>query len=205
MVKKTSPSLWEIFVSCLTIGIQSFGGGTSTLLLIHQTCVKKSWMEEEEFVRDWAMVQISPGINLLKFFGLIGYRLMGWPGLVSAMAGLMLPSALVTILMTAGFSAIRDIPLVNAAMKGILPATVGLSITMSIQMGQAILSKAHQEGPLRLSAHLIILVAAALLMAFTSLSPVVVLVICGITAIISLAILPIRNKPGQKESPSSTP
>jgi len=181
-------------------------GGTSTLLLIHQTCIKKGWLEEDEFVRDWAIVQISPGINLVKFTGLIGYRLLGWPGLATAMAGLLLPSALVTVLMTAGFSAIRNLPLVQAAMKGILPATVGLSVTMSIQMGQTLLSRAHKEGRLRLAAHLVILATAALLMAFTSLSPVLVLLICGGAAVFFLAVIPPAAKESLgKEGTPSTP
>ncbi len=210
MKERTPATLWNIFVTWFIIGIQSFGGGTSTLLLIHQDCINKGWLEEDEFLRDWSMVQISPGINLVKFTGLIGYRLLGWPGLASATAGLLLPSALVTVLMTAGFSAIRDLPVVVAAMKGILPATIGLSITMSIQMGQALLGKAHKEGPLRLGVHLFILGAAALLMAVTSLSPVLVLVISGGAAVLFLAVIPVKAKPADqqetagKESKSST-
>ncbi len=208
MKERKPANLWEIFVTWLVIGIQSFGGGTSTLLLIHQACIDKGWLEEDEFLRDWSMVQISPGINLVKFTGLIGYRLLGWPGLASAMAGLLLPSALVTVLMTAGFSIIRDQPVVVAAMKGILPATVGLSITMSIQMGQALLGKAHKEGPLRLGAHLFILGTAALLMAVTSLSPVLVLLVCGGAAVLFLAVIPVKAKPVDIEKPAgkeSTP
>jgi len=168
-------------------------------LLIHQNCVTKGWLEEDEFVRDWAMVQISPGINLVKFTGLIGYRLLGWPGLISAMTGLLLPSAVATVLMTAGFSIIRNLPLVKAAMKGILPATVGLSITMSIQMGQTLLTRAHKEGPLRLGAHLFIMATAALLMAVTNLSPVLVLLICGGASVFFLALLPVKKKHLEKE------
>ena len=209
MIKRPQAKHWDIFVTWLVIGIQSFGGGTSTLLLIHQTCIKKGWLEEDEFVRDWAMVQISPGINLVKFTGLIGYRLLGWPGLATAMTGLLLPSALATVLMTAGFSVIRNLPVVQAAMKGILPATVGLSVTMSIQMGQALLTRAHKEGTLRLGAHLLILTTAALLMAVTSLSPVLVLLICGGASVFFLAIIPIKIKrtendqTGKENSPST--
>jgi chromate transporter len=199
MSDRTRASLWDIFATWLVIGTQSFGGGSSTLLLIHQACIKKGWLEEDEFVRDWAMVQISPGINLAKFTGLIGYRLLGWPGLAAAMVGLLLPSALATVLMTAGFAIIRDLPAVKAAMKGILPATIGLSISMSIQMGQTLLSRAHKEGPLRLGAHLFILATAALLMAVTSLSPVLVLLLCGGASVFFMAVVPVKVKQADKE------
>lgn len=147
-------------------------------------------MDEEEFVRAWALAQISPGINLVKLTTLIGYQLRGWPGIVMAMAGLLLPSGAVTAFMTAGFSAIRSQPLIQAAMRGILPATIGLSLAIGVQMAQPLLSQAHQEGRLRLSAHIFILVGAALLLAFSSVSPVVVLLLSGAAAIPLLAIVP---------------
>ena len=188
-------SLWEIFLVWLLIGFQSFGGGTSTLLLIREACFKRGWLEEEEFVRAWALVQVSPGINLLKLTILIGHRLRGWPGLAAAAAGLLLPSGLVTVLMTAGFTAVRSQPLVQAAMKGILPATIGLSLAMGVQMAQPVLLRANQEGPARLGAHLGILTSAALLMGVGGLSPALVLLLAGAAAALLLALLPVRRQP----------
>jgi chromate transporter len=112
MTIKSKPSLWDLFVTWLVIGMQSFGGGSSTLLLIHQASIKRGWVDEDEFVRTWALVQIAPGINLVKLTALMGYKLRGWPGLLAANAGLLLPSVLATVLMTAGFSAIQSQPVV---------------------------------------------------------------------------------------------
>ncbi len=191
---RNRPTPWEIFTTWMILGIQSFGGGTSTFYLIHQVCVDRGWLDEDEFVRTWALAQISPGINLLKLTVLIGHKMCGWPGLIAGVTGLLLPSATVTILMTAGFSAIRGQPLVQAAMKGILPATIGLSLSMGVQMGQPLLVRAHREGPLRLSANLLILVGAGLLLAFTSISPVVVLLLAGGAAILLMAVIPVSGR-----------
>ncbi len=174
------------------MGIQSFGGGTSTFFLLHQACIERGWLNEEEFIRTWALAQISPGINLLKLTVLVGYGLCGWPGLIAGVIGMLLPSASATILMTAGFATIRSQPLVQAAMRGILPATIGLSLTMGVQMGQPLLVRAHHEGPLRLAANLLILCGAGLLLAFTSISPVIVLLLSGTAAILMMAVLPVR-------------
>ena len=119
MPTPTRPGLWELFRIWLTLGLQSFGGGSSTFFLVHQACINRGWLSEEEFVRTWALSQISPGINLVKLTILVGQRLRGWPGIVSAVAGLLLPSAGVTVLMTAGFDLIREQPIVKAAMRGI--------------------------------------------------------------------------------------
>lgn len=187
------PSLGSLFVTWLFLGVQSFGGGASTLILIHQACIQRGWLDEDEFVRAWGLVQISPGVNLGKLTILIGYELRGWPGLVVALAGLLLPSAAITALMTAGFTAIRDQPLVQAAMKGILPGTIGLSLAMAVQMAQPLMSRAVKEGPARLAAQIILLAGAGLLMAANRVSPVMVLLLAGLLAALLLAVLPVNS------------
>jgi chromate transporter len=198
MTHEHRPGLGEIFLTWVTLGIQSFGGGSSTFYLIHQTCIDRGWLDEEQFVRDWALAQISPGINLVKLTALVGYQLRGWPGIVMAMSGLLLPSAAITALMTAGFSIIHSQPLVQAAMRGILPATIGLSIAMGVQMAQPVLARARQEGGVRLGAHILILVGAALLLAVGNVSPVPALLLAGVAAILLMAMFPIKSGPGEK-------
>ena len=143
-------------------------------------------------MRTWALVQISPGINLLKLTMIIGHRLRGWPGLISASAGLLIPSGIVTVLMTAGFALIRSQPVIRAVMKGVLPATIGLSLAMLVQMGQPLFSRAAQEGPARLGISLLPLAGAALLLGVWHISPVLVLMISGVVTVGLFAVIPVR-------------
>jgi len=188
--------LWQLFLAWLGLGIQSFGGGASTLILIHQACIRHGWMDEDQFVRAWALSQISPGINLAKLTIIIGYHLRRWAGLAVCTAGLLLPSALVTIIMTAGYAALKDNQLMQAAMRGIQPATIGLSFTMSIQMIQSLFSTAHQEGRARLGAHVLLLAAGIILAFFGTISPVVVMVIVGGATVVCLSIIPAKKYTG---------
>ncbi len=182
--QNSRPGLWTLFTTWFLIGIQSFGGGSSTLILIQRACTRHGWLAEGEFVRLWALVQIAPGINLIKLTFLIGHRLRGWPGLLAAGAGLILPSAAATVLMTAGFTAIAGQPLVKAVLRGILPATIGLSLAMAAQMAQPLFNQARREGHLRLGLHLAILIGAALLMAANGVSPLAVLLAAGAAGIL---------------------
>jgi chromate transporter len=192
---RPQPALWDVFVTMLLVGLQSFGGGSSTFLLLHRACVTQGWLSEAEFVRAWALVQIAPGINLVKLTGLIGYDLRGWPGLVAAMAGLLVPSAGTTVLMTAGFAAIRRQPLVQAALNGILPATLGLSVAMAVEMALPVLRRARHEGRPRLAAHLAVVTGSALALAAAGASPVVVLMAAGLVTAAALAAIPPRPVP----------
>ena len=186
-----SPRLLEILGTWFSIGLQSFGGGSITLYLIHQACITRGWLSEAEFAKVWALVQISPGINLLKLSGVIGFRLRGWPGLLAALAGLLLPSATITVLMTAGFAAIRDLPAAKAALRGVVPATIGLSLSLAAQMAQPPLAHARREGRFSVIAHLGLLAGAALLFAAWRASPVLVLGLAGASGALLLGAPPL--------------
>jgi chromate transporter len=184
------PRLLDILMTWLSIGIQSFGGGSTTLYLIRQACITRGWLTEAEFAKDWALVQISPGINLIKITAVIGYQLRGWPGLIAAIAGLLLPSATITVLMTAGFTIIRDWPFVKAAMRGVIPATIGISVGLGIQMAQPPLSHARRAGRVSVIVQLALLAASALLLAVAHASPVIVLALAGLSGMLLLGDLP---------------
>jgi chromate transporter len=185
-------SLFHIFSTFFTIGMQSFGGGSSTLALIREACLRKGWMDEETFVRSWGLAQISPGINLFKLTVLIGHRLRGWAGVIVAILGLVLTSGLITALMTAGFVLVRDQPLIHAALKGILPATIGLSIAMGIKMALPLFGRARREGPAQLGVSVVILAGAALLMGIWNFPPLLVLFLAGGAAAGLFLLLPVQ-------------
>jgi chromate transport protein ChrA len=86
-------------------------------------------------------------------------------------------------------------------MKGILPATIGLTLAMGFQMAQPLFTRARQEGRSRLAVHTLILLAAALVMALPDVSPVVVLLGAGALAIVLLALVPVpsASRQSQKE------
>jgi chromate transporter len=132
---------------------------------------------------------------------LIGYKLRGWPGLLAAITGLLLPSCVVTVLMTAGFAAIRDQPVVAAAMQGIIPATIGLSLAMAFQMAQSILKVAIREGRSSIAVHLFLLIAALLLFVLAQAAPLIVLGLAGAGGMLLLGNLPAALKRRAERQP----
>ena len=125
-------------------------------------------------------------------------------GMNFPLSGLLIPSASATILMTAGFSLIRGQPLVQAAMRGILPATIGLSLAMAYQMGQPLLLRGYREGPARLGLQIAVIVAAGLLLARWGVSPLLVLMGGGGVTVILHMLVPVQmagtaGQPSQKK------
>jgi len=85
-------------------------------------------MSAREFGEAWALSQLSPGIHLVALAGLIGRRIAGWRGVVAAVAGMMIPAALITVALTAAYGVIAASPLARAALAGVAPVTGGMTI-----------------------------------------------------------------------------
>jgi len=155
------PSSFALFRIWLTIGLQSFGGGSATLALIRKAFVDASGLITPiEFSRDWGLVQIAPGINLFAMTILIGRRLRGARGIVVSLAGLLIPSVAATILFTALYKYVENVPWVRAAIRGIIPASVGIGIALGMQMLAPVTEAARKEGPAPLACCIAILIAA---------------------------------------------
>ena len=170
--------LWRLAWIWFMLGLQSFGGGTATLFLIQRTAVEQyKWVSAEDFTRDWALVQAAPGINLLCITILIGNRVAGFPGGLAALAGLMFPSVSLTIVMTALYANLRDLPVVQAALRGIVPATVGLGLVLSVKMMYPILAAGRRQGGWILPVYLVI-IAGSIAAIFFWEAPVIA-ILCG--------------------------
>src|ERR1051326_3891465 len=96
-VQNPYPGTWKLFRIWTGIGLQSFGGGASTTLLIQRAFIDKyGWLTLEEFAHLWNLCIFTPGINLVALTVLIGRKLGGVRGIVASLAGMLLPSALIT-------------------------------------------------------------------------------------------------------------
>jgi chromate transporter len=121
------PGAWRLLAIWAGIGLQSFGGGASTTLLIQRTFIERyGWLSYEEFNRLWNLCLLTPGINLIAVTVLIGKKLGGTRGIILSVAGLLLPSASITCLLAALFLRIEHAAVVQAALRGIVPATAGI-------------------------------------------------------------------------------
>ena len=140
-------SPWRLLWIWTVVGAQSFGGGSATLYLIRRVAVEQhAWITDDEFTRYWGICQIAPGINILGLVILIGGRVAGAAGAVLALIGLLVPSAAITVALTAAYASIRQAPLVRAAIAGVIPATVGLGLLLGYTMVRPLLTAAKREG-----------------------------------------------------------
>ena len=179
-------SSWLILRVWLGLGLQSFGGGTATLYLIRRAVVERyGWLSDDEFTRSWAVCQIAPGINLVGLTILIGWRLARVRGLLLALLGLLGPSVSITVLMTALYTRVQGLGLVQAGLRGIIPAAAGLGLLLAQQMARPLLRDSRNEGRASLAVSIVLLLGSIAVASLTNAS--IIWVIWGAGAVGAIA------------------
>lgn len=69
-------------------------------------------------------------------------------GIIVSLAGLLMPSATITCLLTALFVQIAPLPAVQAILRGIVPATGGIMLLVGLNFAQPFLRKGPKAGML---------------------------------------------------------
>jgi chromate transporter len=174
-VDNPRPGIWPLFGIWARIGLQSFGGGASTTLLIQQVFIdKRHWLSMEEFLRLWNLCLLTPGINLIALTVLIGKKLGGSRGIIASLAGLLLPSALITCLLAALFVQIEHDAIVQAVLRGVIPATGGIMLLVALNFARPLIQKGAKAGRVSLLAGGALVIASALAIILLKLSVIVV-------------------------------
>ncbi len=187
------PTAWTLLRIWAGIGLQSFGGGASTQLLIRRAFVeKRAWVGADEMGRFWNLCLFTPGINLIALTVLIGRKLGGSRGIVVSLAGLLVPSAAVTCILAAGFAAVRHSAVIHAILRGVVPATAGVMGVVAFTFAHPVLRRAHAEGTHAIATSAAIILGSALTLIILKVP--VSLVLVGV-ALLGVAIYTPRSRP----------
>lgn len=138
-------TLGGLFLSFLKIGTLGFGGGLAVIAQIRTLTVRKRrWLTEMEFAEAFALAQSLPGTNAGNAVTYIGLKLRGWRGACVAMAGFILPSTIMMIVLAILYRHLRDIPNTEQLFHGLNAAVVALISVTAWQMGRNIPVKSWQ-------------------------------------------------------------
>jgi chromate transporter len=116
------------------VGTQSFGGGAVSLELIRREVVDNNWVTEAEFARTWALCQATPGVNQLALAVVLGNRVAGPFGILASLAGFLLPSAALTVLIAWGYESIAGNDATRSALKIVIPAATGVGLSTALRV-----------------------------------------------------------------------
>jgi len=138
-------TLGGLFLSFLKIGLIGFGGGVAVLAQIRATTVRKRrWITDSDFAEAVALAQSLPGTSAGNSVTYIGLRLRGWRGAAVAMAGFILPSMLMMIVLAIVYKHLHASANTQLFFHGLNGAVVALILVTAWRIGKNILTKRWQ-------------------------------------------------------------
>ena len=116
----------DLFLAFAKVGLLGFGGGLAIVRLIYDSVQPFLDMSPEAFANIVAIAQITPGPVSLNTATYVGYQSAGLAGAAIASLGTILPAFIITSIVARAMNRFRDSRIVNGAIQGIRPITIGL-------------------------------------------------------------------------------
>ncbi len=132
---RTPVALFDLFKLFFMAGAVSFGGGVVAYEREYLVGGSK-WLTDEDFLSTLEISETLPGLNSVNIAVIVGDNLRGIPGAIAAVAGLMIPGAIVVTVLGVLWSNSRHNPRVNQFLLGIAAAAVGMLSVVTLQLGR---------------------------------------------------------------------
>lgn len=124
----------KLFFSFLMIGALSFGGGYGMVSLVQETVLSNGWLSESEFMNFIAVSESTPGPLAINMATFIGSTQGGIWGSLFATAGVILPSFIIILLISAVLKNLLKYSAVNAFLSGVRPCVVSMILATAGSM-----------------------------------------------------------------------
>ncbi len=170
------PVLLDLFLTFARIGALTFGGGYAMLPILQREIIEtKHWATEDEVMNYYAVGQCTPGIIAVNTATFIGYKLCGIPGGILATLGVVFPSLVIITIIAAFISNFAELAIVKNAFAGIRVCVCVLILNAVIKL----FKKSVIDVPTGILFCVILVLSLV-----TDLSPIVFVVISGLTGIV---------------------
>jgi chromate transporter len=130
-------NLLALFLVFGPLSLFSIGGGASLLAEIeHQSVAVHHWTTHREFADLFAISRAAPGPGTM-LSTLVGWKVAGWSGALTATMALYLPSSLVAFGVSKMWGRWRGSPWHGAIERGLAPIAAGLVLAGGLAVLQA--------------------------------------------------------------------
>lgn len=117
-MKKDYSKLWTLFKSMFVLSACTFGGGFVIVSLMKKKYVEDlKWLEEDEMLDVTAITQSAPGPLPVNASVIIGYRMAGIVGSLTAVLGTILPPMIIISVISLFYEQFRTNPYIATALQ----------------------------------------------------------------------------------------
>lgn len=177
--------LLHLFWVFLRISATTHGGGYAMIGIMERELIEnEKLLTDDEYIEIISICQALPGPIAITSTGLIGYRLYGLPGAISALLAVLIPSAIIIFIISSLFVKYHSNAYVEAAISGVdafVPMLILLAIVKFVKK-------------LKKNAHNIILAVIALIaLEFFNVNPAILIIVFAIYGLIVFKFLYRKN------------
>lgn len=129
--------LFKLLYTFAGMSMLMFGGGYVFIPLLQHTVVEGyGWVTHQEFIDAVALGQVTPGPVMISAT-FIGFKVAGLAGALVATAGMFGPTAALTVFCARMLTGVRESAKVQAALRGVRAATVGMVFAAAVLIGKS--------------------------------------------------------------------
>ncbi len=136
MEGKPKKSLWQLFLGVLTVSAFTFGGGFVIVTFLKKKFVDElGWIEEAEMLDYIALAQSTPGSIAVNASILLGWNMLGFPGMLVAVLGAILPPMIILSIISFCYAVFAENQIVALMLKGMQAGVAAIIIDAVLTLG----------------------------------------------------------------------
>lgn len=141
-MKEKRTVLWKIFISTLYLSAFTFGGGYVIVSLMKKKFVDEYyWIEENEMLDLVAIAQSAPGAIAVNGAIVVGYKLAGIAGVMTAILGTVIPPFLILSVLSVFYQTFRSNYVVSQMLEGMQAGVGAVIASVVFDMGEPIIKE----------------------------------------------------------------
>ena len=170
--------LKKIFFATLYLSAFTFGGGYVIVTLMKKQFVDElHWIDEEEMLDLVAIAQSSPGAIAVNGAIVVGYKLAGIAGVLTAVLGTVIPPFLIIAAVSVCYQAFRSNQLVAWMLEGMQAGVGAVIASVTFEMACGIVKERNMMS-------LVIMAAAFAASVIWQINTVYIILSCGLLGLV---------------------
>lgn len=170
--------LRKLFFATLYLSSFTFGGGYVIVTLMKKQFVDElHWIDEEEMLDLVAIAQSSPGAIAVNGAIVVGYKLAGIAGVLTAILGTVIPPFLIIAAVSVCYQAFRSNQLVAWMLEGMQSGVGAVIASVTFEMASGIVKERNIMS-------LVIMAAAFAASMIWQINTVYIILSCGLLGIV---------------------
>jgi chromate transporter len=133
-----NPSIRDLFLSFLRLGITSFGGPAMVAHIRELSTRRHQWIEETDFKNGVALCQSIPGATAIQTAAYVGLRVRGILGALAAYIGFGLPAFIFMLILSVLYARFNSLPKFISLFNGLQVIVVTIISNATYSFGRNI-------------------------------------------------------------------